>query len=915
MLVDLKYTGEHSEVSPEPCLDTISLSSGGPDKKPMAREVSCTNFRGLLQYLRKNYGEEAVKKVTADLLNNENYLIADKYDPTKITPVKEEHLTDPAYWVSNEFSLKLLNNVKRVIRSPEPLFLAGRGAVRENFSRTVLFISRIVTPRFLFKQAQKIHSRFNRIKEMSIVEYDQNSITIQFNYVPGIKRTKDACEWNRGIYVETLNIAGLKNVKCEEIECVIDGSEKCVFRLTWTKASVLQRLFGVVSKLVSHWLARELVAEYEESVRDRDALIEKLTESEHRYRSVFESSATPTIIVEEDLTISMANTEFEKLSGYSRQEIEGSLRLTTFFDDDIARCILEQTDDEQGQEDFLKREFRFLDKEGTKKDVIAKVGKITGAQRYVCSLVDITPRKRMEKTLRKSEEKHRTIIQSIEEGYFETDLAGRITFVNDSLCRIFGKTRKELIGTSYRRFVTPETDDAIYKTFNRVYRTGRPVKVAEYEFLREDGSKLFIGLSASLIRNQEEKIIGFRGMLRDMTEREKAKQEKRRLEARLEQAKRMEAIGTLAGGVAHDLNNILSGVVSYPDLLLMQLPPDSPMRKPLKTIQETGEKAATIVQDLLTLARRGVAVTEVININKIISDYLASPEFEKLKAYHPAVDVVTHLEKELLNLKGSPVHLAKTVMNLVSNGAEAMPEGGTLTISTENQYLEEPLPGTELEAGEYVVLRVTDTGIGMSEEEKERIFEPFYTKKVMGRSGTGLGMAVVWGTIHDHKGHIAVKSEKGKGTTFTLYFPATREEIAEQQKDLSVEDYMGKGETILVVDDIKEQREIASAILRKLNYQVYTVPSGEEAVKYMKEHSADILLLDMIMDPGMDGLETYERIARMHPGQKAIIVSGFSESDRVKKAQELGAGAYIRKPYSMEKLGVALRNTLEGSVQ
>ncbi len=828
--------------------------------------------------------------------------------------IQLEHFTNPSYWISYDLALRIMHNVRKVVKEPDPLFAAGKGAVKESLSKSVFFAARILGPKSIFKRAQKFNSRFNRTKELELTEVANDHVIIKFNYFPGFSASRDMCDWHRGIYTGVLTFAGFKQVEVKEITCKTRGDKDCIFHISWKPQNIFVSSLKAIVKRALRWAIGDLVAEYEESVRDRDALIEKLTESEHRYRSVFESSATPTIIVEEDLTISMANTEFEKLSGYSRQEIEGSLRLTTFFDDDIARCILEQTDDEQGQEDFLKREFRFLDKEGTKKDVIAKVGKITGAQRYVCSLVDITPRKRMEKTLRKSEEKHRTIIQSIEEGYFETDLAGRFTFVNDSLCRIFGKTRKELIGTSYRRFVTPETDDAIYKTFNRVYRTGRPVKVAEYEFLREDGSKLFIGLSASLIRNQEEKIIGFRGMLRDMTEREKAKQEKRRLEARLEQAKRMEAIGTLAGGVAHDLNNILSGVVSYPDLLLMQLPPDSPMRKPLKTIQETGEKAATIVQDLLTLARRGVAVTEVININKIISDYLASPEFEKLKAYHPAVEVVTRLDRELLNIKGSPVHISKTIMNLVSNGAEAMPDGGILTITTENLYLEEPLSGTELPEGEYVVTKVSDTGVGMTEEEKERIFEPFYTKKVMGRSGTGLGMAVVWGTIQDHKGHIQVKSEKGKGTTFTLYFPATREEIAEEQKDLSIEDYMGKGETILVVDDIKEQREIASAILRKLNYQVYTVPSGEEAVKYMKEHSADILLLDMIMDPGMDGLETYERIARMHPGQKAIIVSGFSESDRVKKAQELGAGAYIRKPYSMEKLGVALRNTLEGSV-
>ena len=193
----------------------------------------------------------------------------------------------------------------------------------------------------------------------------------------------------------------------------------------------------------------------------------------------------------------------------------------------------------------------------------------------------------------------------------------------------------------------------------------------------------------------------------------------------------------------------------------------------------------------------------------------------------------------------------------------------------------------------------------------EKIFEPFYTKKIMGRSGTGLGMAVVWGTVKDHNGYIDAVSAEGKGSTFSLYFPVTREVVAGKEETIRIEEYMGKGETILVVDDIKEQREIASRILKKLGYSVATVSSGEEAVDYMNGNSADILVLDMIMGTGIDGLDTYREILALHPGQKAIIASGFSETDRVKEAQKLGAGQYIKKPYTLEKIGLAAKKELE----
>ncbi len=397
----------------------------------------------------------------------------------------------------------------------------------------------------------------------------------------------------------------------------------------------------------------------------------------------------------------------------------------------------------------------------------------------------------------------------------------------------------------------------------------------------------------------------------EIVERKHSEKERRYLEAQLAKSQKMEAIGTLAGGVAHDLNNILSGLVSYPELLLMDLPDDSPLKQPILTIQESGQKAAAIVQDLLTLARRGVAVREVMNLNQLIDEYLNSPENQQLLEYHSGVTVETNLQTDLFNIMGSPVHLSKTIMNLVSNAAEAMPNGGKIIITTENRYIDRSLKGFDaVEEGDYATLMISDIGIGISPEDIERIFEPFYTKKTMGRSGTGLGMAVVWGTAKDHKGYIDVQSELGEGSTFTLYFPVTRKKLPQEKQSISAETYKGNGESILVVDDVPQQREIASGMLKKLGYNVLSVPSGEEAIVYLKENKADLLVLDMIMRPGIDGLETYKKILQYHPEQKAVIASGYSESQQVKAAQNMGAGIYVKKPYSFEKIGLAVKGEL-----
>lgn len=387
--------------------------------------------------------------------------------------------------------------------------------------------------------------------------------------------------------------------------------------------------------------------------------------------------------------------------------------------------------------------------------------------------------------------------------------------------------------------------------------------------------------------------------------------EKRQLEEQLRQSQKMEAIGTLAGGVAHDLNNILSGIVGYPELLLADIPENSPLRKPILTIQNSGQKAAHIVQDLLTMARRGVSVTEVLNLNQIVSDQLESPEMEKLISYYPGIKVKYELEDGLLNVKGSPTHLSKSLMNLLSNAAEAIAQEGTITISTSNVYLDRVLRGYEqIAEGDYVKVTVSDDGMGISSNDIEKIFQPFYTKKSMARSGTGLGMAVVWGTIKDHNGYIDIESFEGMGTTIALYFPVTRDELRKIATEASLDEYRGNRESILIVDDVAEQREVASAMLTKLGYSVSSVKSGEEAVEYVITNPPDLVVLDMIMEPGIDGLETYRQILEFHPHQKAIIASGYSRTASVKKLQQLGASRYVKKPYTLLSIGFAVKEEL-----
>jgi PAS domain S-box-containing protein len=521
---------------------------------------------------------------------------------------------------------------------------------------------------------------------------------------------------------------------------------------------------------------------------------------------------------------------------------------------------------------------------------------------------DITQQKLMEKALKESEKKYRQIYDNLLDAYYEASIDGIILEISPSIENFSKYKREDLIGKSlYQIYTNPDERDGLVA---RIIRDGR---VNEYELhlTDKDGAQFICSINTMIVKDDKGAPQKLVGVVRDISERKRVEKEKNELKERLVRSQKMESLGLLAGGVAHDLNNVLSGIVSYPDLLLMDLPEDSRLRKPILTIQKSGQKAAAIVEDLLTLARRGVSVTEVLNLNDIILDYLNSNEYHQLLNYYPALSIEKNFENALLNIKGSPIHLKKAIMNLVSNAAEAQPSGGKIVISTHNEYVDVSIKKyEEIIEGDYAVLEISDNGIGIANEDLSRIFEPFYSKKVMGRSGTGLGMSVVWGSIQDHNGYINIESKEGEGTTFYLYFPVTREKPLKEKEFILIEDYMGNNESILVVDDIEEQREIATGLLSRLNYSVSAVSSGEAALEYLKTNTADLLLLDMIMDPGVDGLDTFKKIIKYRPQQKAIIASGFSETGRVKEAQKLGAGQYIKKPYTLEKIGIAVKEEL-----
>lgn len=638
---------------------------------------------------------------------------------------------------------------------------------------------------------------------------------------------------------------------------------------------------------------------------------EMLCQSEAFLKSLFRAAPIGIGVVV-DSVFTQVNMRVCEMTGYSEEELLGKNARMLYPTDDDYEYV--------GREKYMQIrdrgtgmvETRWQRKDGEVINILMSSTPfdLSDLSKGVTfTALDITKRKQSEEALQDSEQKYRVLVENAGEAIFIAQ-DGFLKVLNKKTSSFIGYTPNELMSGPFINFVYYEDKALVMDAHIKRLQGEEIPRVYSFRIVHKSGEVRWVELNTVLIEwfNKPATL----NFLRDITDRKRIEMEQEKLQARLLQAQKMEAIGTLAGGVAHDLNNILSGIINYPELMLMDIPDDSPLKKPLLTIKKSGEKAAAIVNDLLTLARRGVKIDTIVNLDEVVNEYLLSPECEQLRSHHPEVTIETEFSDGLLPIKGSRIHLSKAVMNLVSNAAEAIVKSGKIHILIENLYIDQPIGKYEqVSEGAYVALTVKDTGIGIKAKDLERIFEPFYTKKKMGRSGTGLGMAVVWGTVKDHKGYIDVQSKPGEGSRFTIYFPATRTvENISTQDDFGLECFMGKGEFVLIVDDVEEQRDISASMVKKLGYHPASVPSGEAAIEYLKNNAVDIMLLDMIMAPGINGLETYRRASKLFPDLKVIIVSGFTRSADVREAQKLGAGVYLKKPYTLESLGRAIREEL-----
>jgi PAS domain S-box-containing protein len=504
-----------------------------------------------------------------------------------------------------------------------------------------------------------------------------------------------------------------------------------------------------------------------------------------------------------------------------------------------------------------------------------------------------------DKALQESEEKYRTIVEGLEEGYFEIDLDRNLTFFNDPLCKILGYSRDDLRGKNTRTFTSPSTIRKMDEIYARVQKTAEPIRVTDYDAIGKTGDSIALELTASLLQNTHGTPIGFRGVLRDVSERKEAEAQNRKLEIQVRQAQKMESIGTLAGGIAHDFNNILMGIQGNASLMALKTEPEHPNYEKIKNIETYVENGTELTRQLLGFARRGKYHVIVTDLNDVI-DKSASMFGRTKKEIRTQMDLVP----DIWTVEVDRGQIEQALLNLYVNAWQAMPQGGDLYIKTENVILDAEFVNNKpykVEAGDYIKITVTDTGIGIDKETRERIFEPFFTTKEMGR-GTGLGLASVYGVIKNHGGYINVYSEIDQGTTFTIYLPASRKKVQKEVEKTVPTVAMGTG-TILLIDDEEMIIKVGEELLNELGYEVLSARSGQEAIELYQKNvgKIDLVIMDMIM-PGMGGGETFDRLKSINPDIKVLLSSGYSINGQASKILERGCDGFIQKPFNLIQL-------------
>lgn len=572
---------------------------------------------------------------------------------------------------------------------------------------------------------------------------------------------------------------------------------------------------------------------------------------------------------------------------------------------DYARSSFEEIIQTGGGE---KREYRITRPDGSVRWVSDRGFAVKDDKGQVVRVAgiaeDITARKQSEVALREGEERFRELAELMPETVFEVNLEGYLTFVNRNAFNYFGYTPQDLKkGLKSFDMIIPKDRERAQDNVAQILK-GEKNGINEYTALRKDGSTFPVMIHSAPIF-KEGKPVGLRGFIVDITERKKAEEERRRLEVQFQQAQRFEALGTLAGGIAHDFNNLLMNIQGNTSLMLFEIKEDHPFYEPLKKIEKQVKSGALLTRQMLGYARKGKFNVKPVDLNQIVDE-----SAETFGRTRKEITIEKEFDEDLFAVEADQGQIEQVLLNLYVNAADAMPGGGRLILKTKNEtHLNVKSNHYDPRPGKYVQLTISDTGIGMDNPTLERIFDPFFTTKDMGH-GTGLGLASVYGIVKSHDGYIDVQSEKGHGTTFTIFLPATEKGI-EDKAEGGARLIKGSG-TLMIVDDEDLVLDVGANMLEKLGYTVLKAHNGKEAVDIFKAHKNKIkmVILDIIM-PDMGGGAVYDKIKAINPTVKVLLSSGYSVDGQAIELLERGCDGFMQKPFTMEELSGKITQILK----
>ena len=632
-----------------------------------------------------------------------------------------------------------------------------------------------------------------------------------------------------------------------------------------------------------------------------------LREWEEKYRTLVTHS-NDSIIVTQGSKIVFYNPRTVEITGFSIEELRNINIFDLIHEDDRARTMALSEKFMKGEEPVGNYDLRIFDKQGRLHWTRSHSVLIDweGRKALLTFSSDITNQKEIEEALRESELKYRTLVDNIQDGvYIIQDLA--FQFVNNALADMLGYSADEVVGRNFGDYIVPE-DRALVLDRHQRRKSGEAVP-DEYEIRiqTKDGTRKLIKVTVGQVSYRAG--LANIGTIRDITDLRRAEEEKERLQTQLQQSQKMQAVGTLASGIAHDFNNILQAVSGYVEILQNRHGHQPKTAEYLTEVDHAVRRAGELVNRLLTFSRKVETDLKLVDINESVRQAVKILE----RTIPKMIRIEANLAEDIHPIMADPTQLEQVMLNLGTNSKDAMPEGGILTLSTENAVLSEKFCRAHynLTPGRYVLLSFTDTGHGMDLEVMEHLFEPFFTTKGVGE-GTGLGLFIVYGIVKAHKGLVTCRSRPGQ-TTFQVYFPAAEvERPAAESLDQTPPKTPRGHETVLVVDDEKSILATATDILEDYGYQAATATSGEEALEMYNSPGAnfDLVILDLGM-PGMGGWRCLEKLIKINPEVKVIVASGYSENGQSDKILAAGAKAFLNKPYRLADLLAKVRELLD----